>query len=316
MRTSDFTIGWVCPLAHEFAAARAMLDIEFRQLPHRQPGDGNSYAGGTLAGHNIILATLPAGKKGTGAAAIVANDLRRSFTAIRFALLVGIGAGVPAPDRDIRLGDVVVSRPAKDHGGLIHYDMGKFNPDGSFERRGHLNEPPALLLAHVQKLEAYHQMYGPAIRLHLDRMFHLCPTMKPEYDRPTPEELRGQRKPRICPDGTADLEPQIFYGLIASGDKVIANAQWRDHLRKVDDVYCFEMEAAGFSNALPGLVIRGISDYADGNKNDSWQKFAAVTAAAYARDLLRSIPVSDVQMLPASIEQQGTILFPSPSVLV
>jgi hypothetical protein len=49
-----------------------------------------------------------------------------SFPSIRFGLMVGIGGGAPKlPDRDIRLGDVVVSMPTGTYGGVIQYDYGK-----------------------------------------------------------------------------------------------------------------------------------------------------------------------------------------------
>ena len=33
------------------------------------------------------------------------------FPAVKFGLMVGIGGGIPSDDNDIRLGDVVVSKP-------------------------------------------------------------------------------------------------------------------------------------------------------------------------------------------------------------
>lgn len=55
-------------------------------------------------------------------------------------------------------------------------------------------------------------------------------------------------------------------------------------------VICVEMEAAGLIDSFPGLVIRGICDYADSHKNDMWQPYAAAVAAAYAKELLSYIP--------------------------
>ncbi|KAL4981339.1 hypothetical protein BDW68DRAFT_92834 [Aspergillus falconensis] len=46
------------------------------------------------------------------------------------------------------------------------------------------------------------------------------------------------------------------------------------------------MEAAGLMNHFPCTVIRGICDYSDSHKNDQWQRYAALTAALYAKDLL------------------------------
>ncbi|TQV96575.1 hypothetical protein V2A60_003037 [Cordyceps javanica] len=61
------------------------------------------------------------------------------------------------------------------------------------------------------------------------------------------------------------------------------------------------MEAAGVAQAFPCLVIRGISDYCDSHKNDSWQKYAATVAAAFAKELLDYID-------PAHVEKLGGIM--------
>jgi WD40 repeat protein len=70
----------------------------------------------------------------------------------------------------------------------------------------------------------------------------------------------------------------------------------RDYLAKNHgDILCFEMEAAGLMNQVPCLVIRGICDYADSHKNKNWQKYAAFTAAAYARLLLSVVTAAKPQ---------------------
>jgi nucleoside phosphorylase len=78
----------------------------------------------------------------------------------------------------------------------------------------------------------------------------------------------------------------IHYGVIASGNQVVKDAVVRDRLRNVFNALCVEMEAAGLMNEFPCLVIRGICDYADPHKNDAWHPYAAMTAAAYAKELL------------------------------
>ncbi|KAL4947264.1 hypothetical protein BDW69DRAFT_120405 [Aspergillus filifer] len=69
----------------------------------------------------------------------------------------------------------------------------------------------------------------------------------------------------------------------------------RDQLTAENDILCFEMEAAGLMNQFPCLVIRGICDYSDSHKNKEWQGFAAMTAAAYAKDILQQIPPSSIE---------------------
>ncbi|THC90327.1 hypothetical protein EYZ11_010206 [Aspergillus tanneri] len=54
------------------------------------------------------------------------------------------------------------------------------------------------------------------------------------------------------------------------------------------------MEAAGLMQDFPCLVIRGICDYADSHKNKKWQGYAALAAAAYAKELLAYVPLSHV----------------------
>ncbi|KAH8896918.1 hypothetical protein GQ53DRAFT_713740 [Thozetella sp. PMI_491] len=69
----------------------------------------------------------------------------------------------------------------------------------------------------------------------------------------------------------------------------------RDKLTAEEGVLCFEMEAAGMMNQFRCLVIRGICDYSDTHKNKDWQGYAAMTAAAYAKDLLSLIAPNQVE---------------------
>jgi len=103
-----------------------------------------------------------------------------------------------------------------------------------------------------------------------------------------------------CEDGVIqrsnrdDQYPVIHYGVIASGNTLVKNDAERDQLGADLGAKCVEMEAAGLMNDFPCLIIRGICDYADAQKNDIWQKYAATTAAAFAKELLSVVPPSDV----------------------
>lgn len=69
----------------------------------------------------------------------------------------------------------------------------------------------------------------------------------------------------------------------------------RDALVAEKGILCFEIEAAGLMNCFPCLVIRGIYDYSDSYKNKDWQGYAAMAAAAYAKELLKRIVPSQVK---------------------
>ena len=54
----EYTIGWVCALPIERAAAEEMLDEE-HGLPQDR-NDTNVYTLGRISGHNVVIACLPA----------------------------------------------------------------------------------------------------------------------------------------------------------------------------------------------------------------------------------------------------------------
>jgi nucleoside phosphorylase len=99
----------------------------------------------------------------------------------------------------------------------------------------------------------------------------------------------------VCsmPSTEDDDDPYVIIhrGTIASGELVIKDGKLRDKLAKQYSILCFEMEAAGALADFPCIVIRGISDYCDSHKNDSWHGYAAAAAAAYARQLFFHMPL-------------------------
>src|SRR5436190_16338005 len=142
---ADYTVGVVCALAVELAAATAMLDEEHQDLP-QDTNDTGFYTLGRIGEHNVVVACLPAGQMETNSAAVAAAKMKSKFVSIRFGLMVGIRAGIPSVGSDIRLGDIVISQPHMQDGGVIQYDFGKTGPGGHFARRGSLNCPPLVPL--------------------------------------------------------------------------------------------------------------------------------------------------------------------------
>jgi nucleoside phosphorylase len=315
MAHEDYTVAWVCALALEAAAARATLE-KIHPKPPQPRGDNNTYTLGEIAGHNIVIAYLPSGVYGTTSAATVVAQMRSTFPSIRFGLMVGIGGGVPSTKNDIRLGDIVVSRPTGAMGGVIQYDYGKTIASGVFQQTGMMNQPPQVLLNAIAKLQA-DQMLGSSQRItdvvsdilkRFVELMHQCSRpvqgqdhlYHTEYVHPKNEDtcIRCNKEQLIHRELRQSEDPRVHYGLIASGNQVMKDSQTRDRLAKEHRVLCFEMEAAGLMNQLPCLIIRGICDYCDSHKNKQWQGYAAIRAAAYAKILLsmvlqyRSVQVS------------------------
>ncbi|GES63346.1 WD domain protein [Aspergillus terreus] len=311
----QYTVGWICALKTEYVAARAFLDKRHDRPETLSPNDNNHYTLGEIGGHRVVIAVLPDGEHGTSSAAGVARDMLHSFPNIRFGLMVGIGGGVPTK-RDIRLGDVIVSSARNGRGGLLQYDFGKQLQGQEFHQTGFLNQPPPLLRAAVSGLQAQYEEEGHRLEESIRTVLESNKRLKRNYTRPPPEtdrlyesqfthvpnseasyaELCDDSKMILRPERTDDEDdPAIHYGLIASGNKVIKDAIFRDKLAAEEDILCFEMEAAGLMNHFPCLVVRGVCDYADSHKSKEWQGYAAVVAAAYARDLLCQIVPQRVQ---------------------
>ncbi|KAH4290677.1 hypothetical protein HBH64_020420 [Parastagonospora nodorum] len=307
LRRDEYTVGWVCALPVELAAAQEMLDEEHHDLERGlADNDENLYALGSIGGHNVAIVCLPAGRIGNNPAASVSTQMRATFKAIRFGLMVGIGGGVPSAEADIRLGDVVVSQPHKMHDGVVHYDVGKTTPSG-FERTGSLNSPPQVLLSAVAKVRANDLRGRSQLSMHVSKLERIARFQRVKagpdvlfeaaYDHvgghtcdQCSVERHEVRQPR-----ESEEEVVVYYGTIASGNQVMQSAADRDRLSaELGGVLCFEMEAAGLMNSFPCLVIRGICDYADSHKNERWQPYAAATAAACAKEVLPIIPAAEM----------------------
>lgn len=87
--------------------------------------------------------------------------------------------------------------------------------------------------------------------------------------------------------------PTVHFGRLASADMVLKSAKDRDGLSRELQVIGFEMEAAGFYNELPHIVVKSVCDYADSHKSKIWQPFAAATAASACKALLERYHQTD-----------------------
>ncbi|KAL3487691.1 purine and uridine phosphorylase [Aspergillus germanicus] len=290
LTAEDYAVGWICALPKEQTAAKAILDEIHPKLP-KPPNDTNTYTLGSIGGHNIVITCLPKGQISNNSAANVAAQMVQTFPGIKFGLIVGIGGGVPPK---VRLGDVVVSTPVDKYPGVVQWDLGKAEKDGVFRRTGALNNPPSALLSALGELESSHEMEGSKVRQYLEEMGKKWPRLASKYA--ICDHLKDPLSNSMdSADDQAD-DVRVHYGLIASGNHVIKDAETRDIVNESlgGNALCFEMEAPGLMNNFPCLVIRGICDYADSGKNKDWQEYAVATAAAFAKEFLEFVQPSDV----------------------
>jgi nucleoside phosphorylase len=239
--------------------------------------------------------------------ATVATYMLSTFPSIIWSFIVGIGAGVPS--NNVRLGDIVVGTPTHNSSGVIQWDFGKDH--GEFERMATFTNPPMPLLTSLNALEAQHALEGNKIPECLERLRKQWPQLassylqsaslndmlfEADYKHVTDPEGEGEGDScRLCDKAMmVKREPRemlIHHGLIASGNRVIRDAKFRDKLNHDlgGNVLCFEVVAAGLVHDFPCLVIKGICDYADSHTNREWRGHAAFVAAAFAKELLNCL---------------------------
>ncbi|KAL7903778.1 nucleoside phosphorylase domain-containing protein [Trichoderma velutinum] len=311
----DYTVGWVCAIKTETAAAEAFLD-ETHRKPKASATDGiNSYTQGKIGQHNVVIAVLPAGEYGIASAAIVVANMRRSYQKLKFILMVGIGGGAPSPSHDIRLGDIVVGSSREGTAAVYQYDFGKTIQNQGFQTTGVLSLPPTFLTTAIHSLKMRHKMLRHKYEEDINTILEKYPLMRKKFSRPNQLSDKLYRSDiihpinnnasceKICGNSEKDLvfrpertehedNPAVHYGPIASANTLMKDSTIRDKMAAEKGILCFEMEAAGIMNQFPALlVIRGICDYSDSHKNKVWQGYAAMTAAAYAKDLLSQITI-------------------------
>lgn len=174
-------------------------------------------------------------------------------------VLTGIMGGVEASER--YLGDLIVAEQ------IVGYESGKVKDTGT-ETRFQVQLPT-------------HGM--------IEKARHF-----------PPEKWVCDRRTIPRPDGQSGrVIPQVHFGVVASGEKVIADtitvSELQSSWKKLIGV---EMEGFGAALAVyqadsaPAmLMVKGICDWANPKKNDEWQAYAADVAAAYVVNFLKSKPI-------------------------
>ncbi|KIW57718.1 hypothetical protein PV05_02280 [Exophiala xenobiotica] len=305
----DYTVGWVCALPIEVAAAKAALDrVHYNLPPDGNSDDDNDYILGSLQGHNVVVAYPNSRVCGKTSVADVATQLNASYRSVRFNLMVGIAGGVPGTKEDIRLGDVVVSKSTAGWPGVVQYDVIGERTEDQFVRSRALDQPTPLLLTAMGKAETAAIFDESKMPLYISEIVQKDPVtfahpgpeqdvlFEPNYDHATiesedsgcshcdPYRIRS-RQPREVQD------PFVHYGLIASSHHLTRHGATRDKFAHKHGILCFEREATGLRDAAQYLVIRGICDYADSHRFELWHAYAAAAAAAYAKEVLSFIPM-------------------------
>jgi nucleoside phosphorylase len=173
-------------------------------------------------------------------------------------IVSGIAGGIGKAESRY-LGDVIVAEQ------IVGYELGRIT-NGIVERRFQVVRPAFPLIEAARNLPAEKWSFSATV--------------------PRPDKSSGR------------IIPKVHFGVIASGEKVIADADTAEELKSYwSRLIGVDMEGFGAALAAyeaetaPGmLMVRGICDWADSSKNDDWQDYAADIAAAFTVALLKTGP--------------------------
>ena len=92
-------------------------------------------------------------------------------------------------------------------------------------------------------------------------------------------------------DGNVDVN--VFEGRVASGDQFIADPSRKKFIKETFGALCCEMEGAtiahvSYSNKVPFVIVRAISDKADGSKKTQYPVFEA-KAAQHCAEIVEGV---------------------------
>ena len=324
---AGFEIAILCALPIESEAVECALDEIYQNkkiLWQKVDGDQNAYTLGRIGMLNVVLAHMP--HTGKIRAASGASSLKVTFSGIKLALVVGIcGGATRTPDQqDIFLGDVIISTQLQQGDFGREYPDGIDLKDAG--EGGSRPAPPEVaaflhqaqtkhsrkalcedtrdtidaLLPYVEAtlpttesdvlyasnyLHKHHQScLGSDCAVCNSTNTAICDTAKKSTCRQLGCDTTQRARQRTRHVSTG---PRIHFGAITTFDIVKKNGISRDHYTQKHKVLAFEMEAAGVWEIFPTIVVKAVCDYADSHKNKIWQQYAAVSAAACCKNLLR-----------------------------
>jgi len=237
------------PVAGILGIPREIAPIEQRLQGSREVNvRGYVFREGKLDGRSIVVGRSGVGKVN---AAIITTLLIGEFKP-RVVLFTGTAGAI---DPELRPGDVVIATSVAQH------DAGAQTPDG-IRLRGLRN----------------------AVTGEVDPIVVPAPEPLLLLARRSAKELR---LPSIQVDNE-DHVPRIVEGVIVTGDVFVSDEAQRERLRSTLGATAVEMEGAAVVQtcrqfSVSCLVVRGITDRADGQAQSSYDKFIAAASEHAAR---------------------------------
>jgi nucleoside phosphorylase len=105
------------------------------------------------------------------------------------------------------------------------------------------------------------------------------------------------------------LAPRCYIGSMASGNSVRKDNPFPSISQPVNKVLALDMECWAFYNTLKesnvhALFVKGVCDYGDGNKDDSYHQYAATLSAIYMHSFIKKFVTQErIPLISRAIRQ-------------
>lgn len=207
---------------------------------------------------SVVACAAP--RMGMTAACVTASKVIERWRP-KMLVMTGIAAGTK---KSLRFGDVIVAESAFDYG------SGKI----------------------IQQKDGKRLFTPSPNQLDIDAALHAVLQRWEQEQRGMDDVHRAGKILQVDP-------PKLILGMIASGAAVVQSAELVEEIllssRKVVglDMEAYAIFHAAYLSSKPSprvLVVKSVSDYADGRKNDRWQAYAATTSAQFVYQFLTGTP--------------------------
>ncbi len=237
---------------------KSVLQLPGNWTQEKTEHDSITYYKGTFNAHGIALKIVVAQSPNMGmvSSAVTSCKLVELFRP-QYLIMAGIMAGVK--DTEIQLGDIVIAEQVWDYG------SGKYKIEDS--ERIFLPDPKTISL-------------DVTVR---DKLLRIITSN--EYISTIQDSWPGQRNQHAL---------KVKMGPVASGASVVQDAQIiaeiKSHNRKLLglDMESYALYYAAYNMTIPRptpISIKSVSDYADSEKSDNFQSYAAFTSSHYIYNL-------------------------------
>lgn len=265
---TKFDIGVQTVIGKELEAAQEAFSID--RLRDAVSIDGTIFYRGHVAqnNRNVSVVVCAQNAAGNADASIFAERMIARWSP-KAMFLMGICAGRRTK---CKIGDVVTPR-------VIANDM-----EGVIEAKTRLKRPKIYAPPHAMIQQLQNFRYDSVRNEWLTELTTL--TDPPQREGLTKKTFKE----------SVNLKPDRHESAIYSADLLLRDADYLEDqaVSMHQQIRIGEMEAAGFSQACnartiptPWFVVRGVSDFGDDTKGDSFQRWASFSAASYLKILIR-----------------------------